>query len=104
YPTDVERAAGRVAGVRAGCIVAVRLDAGHSRESFAVAVESNKVDDPAQVRRIKHEVAHEVVTEVAVRPRNVVVLAPGAIPKTPSGKLRRAYALSLVTRPTPSGG
>jgi fatty-acyl-CoA synthase len=97
YPTDVERAAGRVAGVRAGCVAAVRLDAGHSRESFAVAVESNSVDDPAQVRRIKHEVAHEVVAEVAARPRNVVVLAPGVIPKTPSGKLRRAYALSLVT-------
>ncbi|OSC39112.1 long-chain fatty acid--CoA ligase [Mycobacterium decipiens] len=97
YPTDVERAAGRVVGVRAGCVAAVRLDAGHSRESFAVAVESNNIDDPAQVRRIKHEVAHEVVTEVAARPRNVVVLAPGAIPKTPSGKLRRAYALSLVT-------
>ena len=97
YPTDVERAAGRVLGVRAGCVAAVRLDAGHCRESFAVAVESHHVDDPAQVRRIKHEVAHEVVTEVAVRPRNVVVLAPGAIPKTPSGKLRRAYALSLVT-------
>jgi fatty-acyl-CoA synthase len=97
YPTDVERAAGRVDGVRAGCVAAVRLDAGHSRESFAVVVESNNVDDPAQVRRIKHEVAHEVVTEVAARPRNVVVLAAGAIPKTPSGKLRRAYALSLVT-------
>jgi fatty-acyl-CoA synthase len=97
YPTDVERAAGRVAGVRAGCVVAVRLDAGHSRESFAVAVESAQFDDRAQVRRIKREVAHQVVTEVAVRPRNVVVLGPGAIPKTPSGKLRRAYALSLVS-------
>ena len=97
YPTDVERAAGRVDGVRAGCVAAVRLDAGHCRESFAVAVESNRIDDPAQVRRIKREVAHEVVTEVAARPRHVVVLAPGAIPKTPSGKLRRGYALSLIT-------
>jgi fatty-acyl-CoA synthase len=97
YPTDVERAAARVTGVRPGCVVAVRLDAGHCRESFAVAVESNQVDDPTQVRRIKHQVAHQVVTEVAARPRNVVVLRPGAIPKTPSGKLRRAYALSLVS-------
>ncbi|HYY01270.1 MAG TPA: fatty acyl-AMP ligase, partial [Mycobacterium sp.] len=32
YPTDIERAAGRVEGVRIGCAVAVRLDAGHSRE------------------------------------------------------------------------
>jgi fatty-acyl-CoA synthase len=97
YPTDVERAAGRVEGVRRGCAVAMRLDAGHSRESFAVAVESNLFEDPAAVRRIRHQVAHQVVTEVDVRPRNVVVLGPGVIPKTPSGKLRRAYALALVS-------
>ncbi|OKH85275.1 long-chain fatty acid--CoA ligase [Mycobacterium sp. ST-F2] len=97
YPTDIERAAGRVQGVRPGCAVAVRLDAGHSRETFAVAVESNAWQDPAEVRRIEHQVAHEVVTEVDVRPRNVVVLGPGTIPKTPSGKLRRANSVELVT-------
>ena len=96
YPTDIERAAGRVDGVRPGCAVAVRLDAGHSRETFAVAVESNAFDDPADVRRIEHQVAHEVVAEVDVRPRNVVVLGPGTIPKTPSGKLRRANSVALV--------
>ncbi len=72
YPTDIERAAARVSGVRPGCAVAVRLDAGHSRETFAVAVE------------------------VDVRPRNVVVVEPGMIPKTPSGKLRSAHTLALV--------
>jgi fatty-acyl-CoA synthase len=97
YPTDIERAAGRVDGVRPGCAVAVRLDAGHSRESFAVAVESNSWEDPAAVRRIEHQVAHEVVAEVDVRPRNVVVLGPGTIPKTPSGKLRRANSVALVS-------
>jgi fatty-acyl-CoA synthase len=34
-------------------LAAVRLDAGHSGESFAVAVESNNVDDPA------HDAAHQ---------------------------------------------
>ena len=97
YPTDVERAAARVDGVRAGCSVAVRIDAGHSRESFAVAVESAAYDDDAEVRRIERQVTHEVFAEVDVRPRNVVVLAPGMIPKTPSGKLRRAHALALVS-------
>jgi fatty-acyl-CoA synthase len=96
YPTDIERAATRVCGVRAGCSVAVRLDAGMSRETFAVAVESNDYADPAQVRRIERQVAHEVFADVDVRPRNVVVLQPGVIPKTPSGKLRRAHALALV--------
>jgi fatty-acyl-CoA synthase len=97
YPTDVERAASRVIGVRPGCAVAVRLDAGHSRESFAVAVESNAFENAGEVRRIKHEVAHEVVAEVDMRPRNVVVLGPGTIPKTPSGKLRRAHSVALVS-------
>ncbi|HOW94916.1 MAG TPA: fatty acyl-AMP ligase, partial [Mycolicibacterium fallax] len=97
YPTDIERAAGRVEGVRPGCAVAVRLDAGHSRETFAVAVESNAYQDPDEVHRIERQVAHEVVAEVDVRPRNVVVLGPGTIPKTPSGKLRRANSVSLVT-------
>jgi fatty-acyl-CoA synthase len=95
YPTDIERAAGRVEGVRPGCAVAVRLDAGLSRETFSVAVESRAHEDPVEVRRIKHEVAHEVVADVDVRPRNVVVLGPGVIPKTPSGKLRRAHSLAL---------
>jgi fatty-acyl-CoA synthase len=96
YPTDIERAAGRVHGVRPGCAVAVRLDAGRSRETFAVAVECKDFADEDQVRRVERQVAHEVFAEVDVRPRNVVVLEPGTIPKTASGKLRRAHALSLV--------
>jgi len=74
----------------------VRLAAGLSRETFAVAVESREYQEPAEVRRIERQVAREVFAEVDVRPRNVVVLKPGMIPKTPSGKLRRAHALALV--------
>ena len=96
YPGDIERAAARVSGVRAGSAVAVRLHAGHPRETFAVAVESKHWHVRAEVRRIEQNVAHEVVAEVDVRPRNVVVLEPGTIPKTPSGKLRRAHTLALV--------
>ena len=97
YPSDIERAAARVSGVRPGCTVAVRLDAGLSRETFAVAVESTGYQQRATVRRIQRQVAHEVFAEVDVRPRTVVVLEPGMIPKTPSGKLRRAHALTLVS-------
>ncbi|KKC06589.1 fatty acyl-AMP ligase [Mycobacterium nebraskense] len=96
YPTDIERATARVCGVRPGSAVAVRLDAGHARETFAIALESNDWQNPAAVRRIEHQVAHEVVAEVDVRPRNVAVLEPGTIPKTPSGKLRRGHALALI--------
>ncbi|MEU7763931.1 fatty acyl-AMP ligase [Nocardia sp. NPDC049190] len=90
YPTDIERAACRVTGVRPGNAVAVRLDAGDKRESFAVVVESNSHQNPEEVKRIEHEIVHEVFSEVGARPRTVTVLGPGALPKTSSGKLRRA--------------
>ncbi|MDI9916672.1 fatty acyl-AMP ligase [Rhodococcus sp. IEGM 1379] len=96
YPTDIERAAGTVAGVRPGNAVAIRLDAGQKRESFAVAVETNAFEDPEEVKRIEREVVKAVVSEVGVRPRAVAVLGPGTIPKTSSGKLRRANSAALL--------
>ena len=96
YPTDIERAAASVAGVRPGNAVAIRLDAGDKRESFAVAVETNDFQDPEEVKRIERDVVHAVHSEVGVRPRTVAVLGPGSIPKTSSGKLRRATSAALL--------
>ncbi|MFR9772367.1 fatty acyl-AMP ligase [Nocardia sp. SC052] len=98
YPTDIERAAARVAGVRPGNAVAVRLDAGQKRESFAVVVESGSHQDPDEVKRIEREIVHSVFAEVGARPRTVTVLGPGALPKTSSGKLRRAATAMHLPR------
>jgi fatty-acyl-CoA synthase len=92
YPTDVERAASTVEGVRAGNAVAVRLDAGSRRERFAVVVESKLAGDDAAERVLRKEVGARVFEAVNARPVAVLVLSPGTLPKTPSGKLRRAAA------------
>jgi fatty-acyl-CoA synthase len=98
YPTDIERAAGEAEGVRAGNVVAVRLDAGEGRhrESFMVAVESRQAGDPEAEATIRKDVVSRVVSACGVRPADVVVLAPGTLPKTPSGKLRRAATGDLL--------
>jgi fatty-acyl-CoA synthase len=99
YPTDIERAAGTAADVRAGNAVAVRVAAGEGgrhRESFAVAVESRKAGDPEAEQLIRKDVTGRVVSAVGVRPAEVVVLGPGTLPKTPSGKLRRAATGDLL--------
>ena len=57
YPTDIERAACAVSGVRAGNAAAVRIDAGDGRESFAVLAESAQAGDPAEAERIRAEIA-----------------------------------------------
>jgi fatty-acyl-CoA synthase len=98
YPTDIERAAATVPDVRGGNVAAVRLPAGdeRARESFAVLVESRVFGDPAAEERVGREVTSRVVAEIEVRPAAVRVLPPGALPKTPSGKLRRAAARALL--------
>jgi fatty-acyl-CoA synthase len=100
YPTDIERAAGTADGVRAGNAVAVRIAAGEGRhrESFAVVVESRRAGDPATEGGIGKDVTSRVVSAVGVRPARVVVLPPGSLPKTPSGKLRRAATAQLLRR------
>lgn len=96
YPTDIERAATSVDGVRAGNAVAVRLDAGTRRERFAVAAESARAGDAEAEHVLGKEIAARVVDAVGVRPVAVYLLPPGTLPKTPSGKLRRAAAGELV--------
>ncbi|GGM74476.1 fatty-acyl-CoA synthase [Longimycelium tulufanense] len=92
YPTDIERAACEVAGVRAGNAVAVRLHGTGRRERFAVAVESRLAGDTDAERDLRKQVAARVLDAVGVRPYSVIVLPPASLPKTPSGKLRRAAA------------
>jgi fatty-acyl-CoA synthase len=98
YPTDIERAAAGVQGVRDGAVAAIRLMAGDgmARESFAVLVESRAYGDKAAEEQISREATARIVAEVDVRPAMVRVLPPGALPKTPSGKLRRGAARDLL--------
>jgi fatty-acyl-CoA synthase len=100
YPTDIERAAASVDGVREGNVVAVRQLAGESatRETFTVMVESRLAGDAAAEAAIRESVIARVISEVDARPAEVVVLPPGSLPKTPSGKLRRTAARALTVR------
>ncbi|MEV6448721.1 fatty acyl-AMP ligase [Amycolatopsis sp. NPDC051716] len=90
YPTDIERAATSVEGVRAGNAVAVRLDAGSRRERFAVVVESKLAGDAEAEKDLMKQVSARVRDAVDMRPYAVVVLPAGSLPKTPSGKVKRA--------------
>lgn len=97
YPTDVERVAEAVEGVRAGNAVAVRWTTPGGRESFALAVESRQAADADAAERIGADVRSAVTAAIGVRPASVTVLPVGSLPKTPSGKLKRSAAASLIT-------
>jgi fatty-acyl-CoA synthase len=97
YPQDIERAAEGVAGVRKGCVIALRVDG--EREGFAVLAEVHGADDDAARTRISREVTARVSRHVGHLPRQVLLFPAGTLPKTPSGKLRRGSARALLTTP-----
>jgi fatty-acyl-CoA synthase len=76
--------------VRAGNAVAVRLDAGSRRERFAVVLESKLAGDAEAEKNLVKQVSARVRDAVDMRPYAVVVLPAGSLPKTPSGKVKRA--------------
>ncbi len=86
FPEDVERAVGVLDGVRAGNVIAFGVDGDRGRESLVVVAES-KADDLALVRK---QVAERVREVVGVPARDVVLVSPGTLPKTSSGKLQRS--------------
>lgn len=99
YPTDIERVAEAVEGVRAGNAVAVRWSTPGGRESFAVAVESRAAGGSGSeqdAEQVQSAVRSAVTTAVGVRPALVRVLPPGTLPKTPSGKIKRTAAAALL--------
>jgi fatty-acyl-CoA synthase len=90
-PEDVEWAAARVQGVRAGRAVAFAKPAGHEGE-FVVAVEARATERADALDSLADRVRQGVAEEVGITPTEVIVVPKGWIPRTTSGKLRRAAA------------
>jgi fatty-acyl-CoA synthase len=88
FPEDVERAVGQLEGVRAGNVIAFGVEGDRGRESLVVVAESRAVDD--DVTAVRRLVAERVRDAVGVPARDIVLVAPGSLPKTSSGKLQRS--------------
>ena len=86
YPQDVERAVGEVEGVRAGNVIAFGVPGRHSKEALVVVAETKSADSEP----LRSAVQHKVRETVGLPVRDVVLVAPGSLPKTSSGKLQRA--------------
>ena len=93
YPHEVEEIAGRVSGVRAGCVVA--FGAPDSRTGTERLVVVAEVRDMASAGRISAEIGSGVDEAMGMPPDVVQLLAPHSIPKTSSGKLRRSETRRL---------
>jgi fatty-acyl-CoA synthase len=91
FPEDIERACGTLEGVRAGNVIAFGVEGYKSKESVVVVAEV-RTDDPSAVREALH---HRTLGVCGLPPRDVMLVKPGSLPKTSSGKLRRSKCREL---------
>jgi fatty-acyl-CoA synthase len=86
FPEDIERAVGGLDGVRAGNVIAFGME-GYKRKESVVVVAEVRTDDLGAAREAIH---HRTLEVSGLPPRDVMLVKPGSLPKTSSGKLQRA--------------
>ena len=95
YPQDLEWEASRVEGVRKGNVVAFgTLPPSGERERVVVAFETAQTEPDARGALVV-EIRRSVQQTLGLTLDEVVPLDPGVLPKTSSGKLKRAETRKL---------
>jgi 1-acyl-sn-glycerol-3-phosphate acyltransferase len=100
HPQELEEAVGRIPGVRSGFVAAFAThDARSGTERLVVAAETRAVKNEDRERIVT--TVSELATELIDSPADDVVLVPpGGVPKTPSGKVRRSACRQLYEKGT----
>jgi fatty-acyl-CoA synthase len=87
FPEDVERAVADVDGVRPGNVIAFGIEGRRGKEAFVIVAET-KVTEEADV--VRAAVSVRVRDAIGMPAEEIVLVAPGTLPKTSSGKLQRS--------------
>jgi fatty-acyl-CoA synthase len=90
FPEDIERAVGPLDGVRAGNVIAFGMEGYKGKESVVVVAEVRVSDTSGGLDEIRELIHHRTLEVCGIPPRDVMLVSPGTLPKTSSGKLQRA--------------
>jgi 1-acyl-sn-glycerol-3-phosphate acyltransferase len=95
HPVELEEAVGDLAGVRKGCIaVFASADPDGGTERLVVMAETRATGDEATAA-LRSEIVSTTVDLLGVAPDDVVLAPPRTVPKTSSGKIRRAASRQI---------
>jgi fatty-acyl-CoA synthase len=90
FPEDIERAVGPLDGVRAGNVIAFGMEGYKGKESVVVVAEVRVSDTSGGLDEIRDRIHHRTLEVCGIPPRDVMLITPGTMPKTSSGKLQRS--------------
>lgn len=103
---DVEHALEGVSGVRRGCAAAIGVLEREGEQLIVLVERSRRRKASQSDDELAQEVSRAVTRNTTLVPARVVVLEPGTLPRTSSGKIRRAearrqYLLDALRPPKP---
>jgi fatty-acyl-CoA synthase len=93
FPEDIERACGSLDGVRAGNVIAFGVEGYKGKETVIVVAEVRLADlEPGaeSLETVRSAIHHRTLEVCGLPPRDIMLVKPGTLPKTSSGKLQRA--------------
>ena len=71
--------------MRTGNVIAFGIDGRHGAQSIVVVAEVRGASE-----ELSREISRQVTEAVGIPPQDVVMVDPGTVPKTSSGKLQRS--------------
>ena len=92
YPQELEEAVGDIVGVIKGAVAAFGVsDPDSGTERIVVLAETGQTDS-AECEKLKSRARDAITVIVGSPPDDIVLVEPGTVPRTSSGKIRRAAA------------
>jgi acyl-CoA synthetase (AMP-forming)/AMP-acid ligase II len=103
-PEEIEAVSGEITEIRKGCVASFGIaDPQLGTERLVIVAESReKVKEVWQ--QLAAEVRKKVGGVIGIRPDVVLIVPPGMVPKTSSGKLRRSACKEAYLRGELTGG
>lgn len=96
YPEEIEQVVAKIEGTRKGCIIAFGMVDDQLSTEKLVIVAEHKLTQKSQHPKLIAEITEQVGNAVGIPPDEVILISPGTIPKTSSGKLQRSKCKQLV--------
>jgi 1-acyl-sn-glycerol-3-phosphate acyltransferase len=104
YPHELEEAIGELEGVRKGCVAVFGSTDAHSGTERLVALAETRERDPAALDALRSRIDELAVDLLGAALDDIVLAPPHSVPKTSSGKIRRASSRELYERGATGAG
>ncbi len=98
YPEEIEEITGEMKGIRKGCVAAFGVSDPQLGTEQLVIVAESRIDQKDIQEQLAGEVMEKVGGTIGIRPEVVLIVPPGTVLKTSSGKLRRSACQEAYLR------